>query len=122
MGPLLRATAVGNVNVITHMPLSPGSTYAHVPKALTEAWEINSREGVIDTELNLLGEKPKFGNHGNRRKADKRACETMDVTKATVGEINDHFGWEQKERKKKSQLHYKGSNHRNKRARVTMML
>ena len=80
-----------------------------LPKALTEAWEINSREGVIDTELNLMGEKPKFGNHGNRRKADKVACETMDVTKATVGEINDHFGWEQKERKKKSQLHYKGS-------------
>ena len=122
MGPLLRATAVGNANNITHMPLSPGSTYAHVPKALTEAWEINVREGVIDTELNLMGEKPKFGNHGNRRKADKRACETMDVTKVTVGEINDHFGWEQKERKKKSLLHYKGSTHRNKRARVTMML
>ena len=41
MGPLLRATAVGNVKLLTHMPLSPGSTYAHVPKALTEAWEIN---------------------------------------------------------------------------------
>ena len=95
------------------MPLSPGSTYAHVPKALTEAWEINVlREGVIDTELSLMGDKPKFGNHGNRWKADKRACETMDVTKATVGEINDNFGWEQKERKKKSQLHYKGNNHR----------
>ena len=93
-----------------------------MPKALTEAWEINTREGVNDTELNLIGEKPKFGNHGNRRKADKVACETMDMTKATVGEINDHFGWEQKERKKKSQLHYKRSNHRNKRARVTMML
>ena len=41
MEPLLRATAVGNVKLLTHMPLSPGSTYAHVPKALTEAWEIN---------------------------------------------------------------------------------
>ena len=77
---------------------------------------------MIDTELSLLGDKPKFGNHGNRRKADKVACETMHVTGSTDGEINDHFGWEQKERKKKSQLHYKGSTHRVKRARVTMML
>ena len=122
MGPLLRATAVGNVNIITHMPLSPGSTYAHVPRALTEAWEINERDGVVDTELVLAGTKPKFGNHGNRRNADKRACDTKDDTGVTTGDINDHFGWEQKERKKKSQLHYQGSAHRNKRARVTMML
>ena len=122
MGPLLRATSVGNVKLITHMPLASGSTYTHVPKALYEAWEINVNDGVVDTELSLLGEKPKFGNHGNRRKADRVACETMDLTGCSIGDINDHFGWEQKERRKKSQLHYKGSSHRNKRARVTMMI
>ena len=82
-------------------------------------------DGVVDTELSLLGEKPKFGNHGNRRKADRVACETMDLRCNWVlnfGDINNHFGWEQKERRKKSQLHYKGSSHRNKRARVTMMI
>ena len=89
---------------------------------MTEAWEINERNGVLDTELSLMGERPKFGNHGNRRAADKRACETMGETHATAGDIDDHFGWSQKERKKKSQLHYKGSAHRNQRARVTMML
>ena len=80
------------------------------------------RDDVVDTELSLLGEKPKFGNHGNRRKADRVACETMEITGSSIGDINDHFGWEQKERRKKSQLHYKGSSHRNKRARVTMMI
>ena len=79
MGPLLRATSVGNVKLITHMPLASGSTYTYVPKALYEAWEINVNDGVVDTELSLLGEKPKFGNHGNRRKADRVACETMDL-------------------------------------------
>ena len=49
-------------------------------------------DGVVDTELSLLGDKPKFGNHGNRRKADKVACETMDVTGCSIGDINDHFG------------------------------
>ena len=35
-GPLLRATARGSPHVITHMPLKPGSSYAHVPRALAE--------------------------------------------------------------------------------------
>ena len=56
------------------------------------------------------------------RRADKVACDTLPVTGRSVGDVNDHFGWEQKDRKKKSQLHYKGSTHRNLRARVTMML
>ena len=63
-----------------------------MPKALYEAWEINVRDDVVDTELSLLGEKPKFGNHGNRRKADRVACETMEITGSSIGDINDHFG------------------------------
>ena len=73
-------------------------------------------DGVVDTELSLLGDKPKFGNHGNRRKAEKVACETMDVTADVRLETSTITSepWEQKERRKKSQLHYQGSTHRNK--------
>ena len=121
-GPLLRATVQGSPKKLTLMPLQPGSTYAHVPTALYKAWEMNEKAGVKDAELDLLGDKPKFGNHGNRRHADKVATETKDLTGCTEGEIDDHFGWDQAQRKKKSQLHYKGRSDRLKRARVTMMM
>ena len=42
--------------------------------------------------------------------------------RATEGDIDDQFGWDQKNRKKQSQLHYHGRDDRMKRARVTMML
>jgi len=122
-GPLLRATARGRVWQVTHMPLKPGSTYAHVAKALLRAWEINQERGVVDSELDLEGlDKPKFGNHGNRRHADKRASDSKEETGVTSGQIDDHFGWDQKQRRKISQLHYHGRVQRLQRARVTMML
>jgi len=46
----------------------------------------------------------------------------MFKTGATEGEIDDHFGWNQKERKKTSRLHYHGRNERQQRAKVTMMI
>ena len=105
------------------MPLKPGSTYAHVAKALLRAWEINQERGVVDSELDLEGlDKPKFGNHGNRRHADKRASDSKEETGVTSGQIDDHFGWDQKQRRKISQLHYHGCVQRLQRARVTMML
>ena len=123
MGPLLRATAPGKPTAITHMPIKPGSTYTHVPTASLEAWKINQKSGVIDDELDLEGrEEPKIAHHGNRRKADKEANDTRQVTGVTEGEIDDHFGWNQKERKKTSRLHYHGRNERQKRSRVTMMI
>ncbi len=77
----------------------------------------------MDTELDLEGrEKPKFGTHGCRRKSDKTANDTSDETGTTSGERDDHFGWDQKQRRKKSQIHYAGRLQRLKRARVTMML
>ena len=121
-GPLLRASVEGSPKRLTMMPLAVGSSYTHVPTALTKAWKLNVERGVVDTELDLLGDKPKFGNHGNRRKADKIAMDTRDITLCTEEDIDDHFGWDQAERKKKSQLHYKGRSDRMKRARVTMML
>ena len=108
--------------MITHMPMKPGSSYAHVPKALAEAYEVNAKEGVVDAELDLTREKPKFGNHGNRRHADKVAQDTRPITGVTEGEIDDFFGWDQRQRKKRSQLHYHGRAERERRAMVTMML
>ena len=122
-GPLLRATASGKGRPLTHMPIKVKSTYANVPAALMEAWNLNKKRGVVDTELDLEGlEKPKFGHHANRRKADKQARDSRDLTGCTEGDIDDHFGWDQKSRKKKSQLHYRGRLERIKRARTTMYL
>ena len=122
-GPLLRATAPGRPKCVTHMPIKTGSTYTHVPTACLEAWKYNQAQGVVDEELDLEGRaEPKIGHHGNRRKADKEANDTRHLTGVTEGEIDDHFGWNQKERKKTSRLHYHGRNERLKRAKVTMMI
>ena len=81
------------------------------------------KNGLKDDELDLEGrDKPKFGQHGNRRRADKTATDTKNVTGATDGDIDDHFGWDQKKRRQTSRIHYKGRSERIKRARVTMML
>ena len=123
LGPFLRATMPGHPEIFSHMGVKPSSTYAHVPTALTKAWEKNVKEGVVDNELDLEGlEKPKFGHHANRRRGDKVANDTKHITGVTDEEIDDHFGWDQKARNKKSRLHYKGRTARLRRARVTMML
>ena len=120
-GPLLRATH--SRTIITHMPIAPKSTYADVPKAMMKAYKMNLEEGVVDTSLDLEGlEKPKFGHHANRRYADKTARDTREETGCDEGEIDDFFGWDQRLRQRKSQLHYHGRNDRLKRARITMML
>ena len=103
------------------MPLNTKSTYTHLTHALYEAYEISEGMEKVDTELDLEGlEKPKFGNHALRRYSDKRACDTADKSGSTKGAIDDHFGWDQRKRKKESQLHYHGRTERLKRARVTM--
>ena len=113
----------GDPKRLTHMPLKPGSSYAHVPKALQEAYELNRAAGVVDPEEDLAGaETPHYGNHGNRRHSDKVARDTMAITGSSEGDIDDFFGWDQRQRQKKSQLHYHGRVDRQKRARVTMML
>ena len=71
-GPLLRATVWGSPGKLTHMPLKPGSSYAHVPKALLQAYDLNKKNGIVDPEEDLAGaEAPHYGNHGNRRHSDK---------------------------------------------------
>ena len=50
--------------------LTPTATGSK-PQATARLTFITSLGRCVDTELSLLGEKPKFGNHGNRRKADE---------------------------------------------------
>jgi len=83
----------GRPKLLTHMPMQRGSTYAHVPTALVKAWKLNVSEGVVDTELDIAGDKFTPGNHGNRRHADKKATDTMQVTGCDTGELDDHFGY-----------------------------
>ena len=122
-GPLLRATRVGDAQRLSHMPLNPKSTYTHLVGALRKAYDISLAMNEPDRELDLEGqEEPHFGNHSSRRYADRKATDSAEITGVTKGEIDDHFGWNQKERKKDSQLHYHGKAARLRRARVTMMI
>jgi hypothetical protein len=121
-GPLLRAT---DGNKITHMPLQPGSTYVHLSKSIMNAYEISRVMEEPDTEIDLGSQdpdKPKFGNHWARRKADQVAQDTMEDTETTADTIDEYFGWRQKARKKLQQIQYRGRTAMLKLARITMML
>jgi hypothetical protein len=119
-GPLLRAT---RGKLLTHMPLAPDSSYTHVVGALREAFEISSDMEEPDTELDLEGlSKPKVGHHTLRRTGDKLATNSMDETGALEEDIDDIFGWDQRARAKKMNVHYAGRKQRARLARVTMMI
>ena len=119
-GPLLRAT---HGRLLTHMPLAPDSSYTHIMGALRDAYLLSSEMEEPDLELDLAGlEEPKWGHHSLRRTADKIARDTMAMTGADKGDIDDMFGWKQKERKKDQQLAYAGLRDRVHRARITMMI
>ena len=78
-----------------------------------------------DTEIDLCGqpeESPKLGNHWARRKADQVAQDTARETDTTAETIDELFGWDQRVRKKKQQIHYRGRTELVKLARVTMLL
>ena len=119
-GPLLRAT---RGKLLTHMPLSQDSSYKHIMGALRDAYEQSSQMEEPDLEFDLAGlEEPKWGHHTLRRTGDKVARDTQEETGVDKGDIDDQFGWNQKERKKDSQLHYAGRRDRSRRARITMMV
>ena len=91
--------------------------------ALRDAYDLSSKMEEPDRELDLAGlEKPKWGHHSLRRTSDKIARDTMDVTGAEKGDIDDQYGWKQKERKADQQLAYAGLRDRAHRARISMMI
>ena len=122
-GPLLRATS-GPARY-THMPLSPGSTYALLHKAMDEAYaKANADPADPDPGLDLGGAaKPKWSNHSWRRYADKVARATMEQTGASVIDIDRYFGWLEHhyENAALMQLHYAGREERVTRCGVTRM-
>ena len=78
-----------------------------------------------DTELDLGGHDPlhpKVGNHWARRKADQVARDNMEELGISEDLIDDGFGWNQKDRKRKQQIHYSGRTELLKLARLTMRL
>ena len=94
-------------------------------KAMEDAYFLSRSRGQDDAELDLGNhdpEKPKIGHHWARRKSDQVARDTMDITKTTPETIDEAFGWDQKQAKRKQQLHYAGSTALLKLCRVTMML
>ena len=91
--------------------------------ALNKAYEKSCTMDEPDLELDLEGrEKPAFGDHGNRRYADKRALDTAEQTQVPRTVHNDHFGWAQKAQRKDSALHYHGRTERLLRAKVTSLI
>lgn len=121
MGPLIRATSGSRM---THMPLSPDSTYVLLKQGMDVAFKMaNSTESGPDPELDLLGaSKPSWSHHSWRRFADKVARETRKETGASDTDIDLFFGWMEAYYRKLMALHYAGRGDRVKRARVTMMV
>ena len=50
--------------------------------------------------------KPKIGHHWARRKADQVARDSRDSTETSEETIDEAFRWNQKQAKRKQQLHY----------------
>ena len=94
---------------------SQGGSGVHAGGLQDQVWEKNgnSRQDA---------DKPKIGHHWARRKADQVARDSRDVTETSEETIDEAFGWNQKQAKRKQQLHYAGMTEILKLARVTLML
>jgi len=112
----------------THLEKSQLGTWRHVTSLRPElilsfpraAGSVVRRAWVEDERLDPIGrsQTPKVG--GGHLPILKGSLVYSPAPVA--GEIDDHFGWNQKERNKTSRLHYHGRNERQKRSRVTMMI
>ena len=116
-GPLMRAT---HGEYLSHMPLSPASTYDLVHRLFDEAYGVAQSQG--DTEVDSRDGPPRWGHHSLRRLADTVARETMAETGATEVDIDMIFGWLEAMYSHKMQLHYESTFTRTRRTRVTCML
>ena len=121
LGPLIRATSGSS---LTHMPLSPDSTYKLIHSVMDDAYRMaNSQELGPDPELDLMGAlEPHWTHHSWRRFADKVARDTRKETGVSDTDIDLFFGWLEAFYRKLMQLHYAGRTDRVKRSRVTMMI
>lgn len=105
-GPLMRAT---NGHALTHMPYSPKSTHTHLIPAMQKAFERVKATGRVDPEYDSTTDPvPKFGNHSNRRHADRVAMRNASATAVSDQDIDFFFGWNLKKMKESMRLHYAG--------------
>ena len=105
LGPLIRATSGWNV---THMALSPDSTYKLLGEAMQEAFVVSNQGSVgSDPELDLNGAvKPHWSHHSWRRFSDKVARETREKTGVSEVDIDLFYGWQEAMYRKLMQIHY----------------
>jgi len=121
-GPLIRAT---HGHTLTHMPYSPKSTHVHIVPAMFEAHSRVVASGRPDPEYDLTPDlAPKFGNHSNRRHADRVAMRSAEKNGVKEIDIDFFFGWNLKKMKEEMRLWYAGLDRvmRLKLSRVTMMI
>lgn len=105
-GPLIRST-LGHK--LTHMPYSPASTHVHLVPAMIAAFDKIQEEGRADPEYDAVTDpEPKFGNHSNRRHADRVAMRNAGITGASPEDIDFFFGWGLKKMAETMRLHYAG--------------
>ena len=94
---------------LTHMPFSPKSTHVHLIPAMEAAFRRVQESGRSDPEYDKVGDPvPKFGNHSNRRHADRVALRNKETTGATESNIDHFFGWNLKKMAEDMKKYYSG--------------
>ena len=106
MGPLIRAT-LGHS--ITHMPYSPDSTHVHLVPAMELAFKRVNESTVVDVEYDQSTDPvPRFGNHSNRRHADRVAMRNAVKNGVSEEAIDFYFGWGLRKMAESMRRHYAG--------------
>lgn len=106
-GPLFRSTFGHS---LSHMPYQPKSTHVHLVPAMERAFEVVQSTGIPDVEYDKTQDpEPKFGNHSNRRHADRVALRSA-LSEGDVSEedVDFFFGWELKKMSEQMQKWYAG--------------
>ena len=89
------------------------------------AFERVKATGKVDPEYDSTTDPvPKFGNHSNRRHADRVAMRNASATTVSDLDIDFFFGWNLKKMKESMRLHYAGMDRllRLGLSKVTMMM
>jgi hypothetical protein len=106
MGPLIRAT-LGHA--LTHMPYAPDSTHVHLIPAMELAFERVKQSEVVDPEYDQTTDQlTKFGNHSNRRHADRVAMRNAAKNGVSEEDIDFYFGWDLRKMAESMRRHYAG--------------
>ena len=76
---------------------------------MTAAFERVQASGMVDPEYDSTTDPvPKFGNHSNRRHADRVAMRNAEELALKPETIDFFFGWNLRAMKEEMRLHYAG--------------